>query len=74
MSRQFARGSLEYDDVDVNGVSAINALIQHGIQAQQQPVKAAATPAPAPAAASSGRDADGDNDGSTVGTQLNVKA
>ena len=60
--------------MDVNGVSAINALIQHGIQAQQQPTKAAAAPAPAAAVASSGRDADGDNDGSTVGTRLNVTA
>jgi hypothetical protein len=57
--------------MNVSAASSLNALVQLGLQSQQQPTKPAAV-APAPAAPAS--DADGDNDGSRVGTQLNVKA
>jgi hypothetical protein len=58
--------------MNVGAPSSLNALIQLGLQAQQQPAKSASVPPPAATPAAS--DADGDNDGSRVGTQLNVKA
>ena len=59
--------------MNVSAASSLNALIQLGLQSQQQPGRTTAA-APAPAPAATGSDADGDNDGSRVGTQLNVKA
>jgi hypothetical protein len=58
--------------MNVSAASSLNALVQLGLESQQQPAKPAAAHVQAPAAAVS--DGDGDNDGSRVGTQLNVKA
>ena len=58
--------------MNVTATTSLNALIQQGIQSQQQPKKPAAAPTPPPPAPAT--DSDGDNDGSRVGTQLNVQA